>query len=823
MYKKFQEQTQKPQKENNNLMAKILGIISGGGDIDDINNYVKTENINLNNHINKSILHEIIEVNDNIIDMHHKLELIKYCLNNNVYIDHTNLAKQTILHLACKAQYIDIVKLLVEKKANLIVIDQYGKTPLHYAIIGNIVDCIKKHKKKDIIPFDKDKHQYNDELEEIISIIRKKIFSLPNKEILENIQYVLNNNNDYKIIATNIDNDFKFKNDILNLINKPDENINKNKENLLNKIIEHKKKIVESLQNKFKESLQPYNENYTIPDNTNVVQYKYDILNNLATIDRKIIFNEIKKYVKKYKLAGLNDVDYLLGTNVIKILNLYINHHLNILANKFIIEILKERDIPYDIPTQNIHFLQNTPFEMLFEDNKKLYMDNDDIYIQNNLKPHDFEKYSLSINYNSTNNKTNMKCHNNNIELIKHLLQQPLIIQLINVIDNNKKTAIHYAIDNMQIDIITEFLNLPNIKKIINIPELINYELNLFKIHNDILFDDDIKIILWKKLCQSYFNKLIKTVNDNEKYKNINIKNIDNINPHFIILYNKYIYTNIQDPTVLAQYQTLFTDDYKHCQPIINRFTTNYGNTLKSSDLYTNELIHIYNLNYIYYTIDEINKNKNITAYKSDFKIIENLYKEKYDKILNNYFMKNQNKIEDNDVLKNIIKNCAKLIHNYITLHLIKIIKKYLLLYIQNQEMIDRTQIEMDIVMMKSIKENIFNESLNQMLTSSDYKLEIQIIKIIRKIYDNDKDPDKHRSSIDFIFDNIKNKLISNTILPIKEDSLFINNLEEFIFPYYRDIYYPTVINELFNLVDAYNRYIVTEYRHIQIINKLLE
>jgi hypothetical protein len=55
MYKKFSEQLQKPlqkkfiQEQSDILYAKILNIISNNGSINDIHNFLKTENIVLNN------------------------------------------------------------------------------------------------------------------------------------------------------------------------------------------------------------------------------------------------------------------------------------------------------------------------------------------------------------------------------------------------------------------------------------------------------------------------------------------------------------------------------------------------------------------------------------------------------------------------------------------------------------------------------------------------------------------------------------------------------------------------------------------------------
>ena len=50
---------------------------------------------------------------------------------------------QTPLHYACMKGYVDIVKILIEKNADLNVKNKYNNTPLHIACMRGYVDIVK--------------------------------------------------------------------------------------------------------------------------------------------------------------------------------------------------------------------------------------------------------------------------------------------------------------------------------------------------------------------------------------------------------------------------------------------------------------------------------------------------------------------------------------------------------------------------------------------------------------------------------------------------------------------------------------------------------
>jgi ankyrin repeat protein len=121
---------------------------------------------------------------------------------------------------------------------------------------------------------------------------------------------------------------------------------------------------------------------------------------------------------------------------------------------------------------------------------------------------------------------------------------------------------------------------------------------------------------------------------------------------------------------------------------------------------------------------------------------------------------------------------------------------------------------------------NVTEKYLNEIVGESNSKLAKYIfddipeklVKNVLNIYRED-DPDKDTGDIDYLFGNIIN-LLTNTTIPIKNDSPLIKNLKDTIFPYYRQ-YTITAINELKLLIDNYLRYMYTMGQNIDIISTL--
>ena len=95
------------------------------------------------------------------------------------------------------------------------------------------------------------------------------------------------------------------------------------------------------------------------------------------------------------------------------------------------------------------------------------------------------------------------------------------------------------------------------------------------------------------------------------------------------------------------------------------------------------------------------------------------------------------------------------------------------------------------------------------------------VVKMQLDIYD-DNDTDKKFGSIEEMFGQIDNILMSSEVISITNDSSLITNLNEYVYPYYRHIF-ETVIPKMKSLIDNYCNYITNEHRHMEIMISLLK
>lgn len=151
----------------------------------------------------QNILHIILE-NDNLSKAD-KTECIKF-LNKHSGLKmsyNANANYVTPLHLACKYQLYDIVKILINAGHDINAEDANGKTPLYYALATTDVPCPPRKKSK----------------VKKTKVEKKTILSLS-----ENLKTIIDNDNDLKRILTHIKNTCSilptiFKNETMNIIN----------------------------------------------------------------------------------------------------------------------------------------------------------------------------------------------------------------------------------------------------------------------------------------------------------------------------------------------------------------------------------------------------------------------------------------------------------------------------------------------------------------------------------------------------------------------------------------------------------------------------
>ena len=92
------------------------------------------------------------------------------------------------------------------------------------------------------------------------------------------------------------------------------------------------------------------------------------------------------------------------------------------------------------------------------------------------------------------------------------------------------------------------------------------------------------------------------------------------------------------------------------------------------------------------------------------------------------------------------------------------------------------------------------------------------LVKSILGIYSSDEE---NPISIDNLFSNIINIILSNGIFPINQDASLINNLNTYVFPYYQDLL-NNIIPFMKTVIDNYNRFILNEGRYITIMKELI-
>ena len=155
-------------------------------DTQQIKQFSMVNNVPLNvNDINgENLIHKAI-TNENILKKEfHRLNIIKFLIQNDVNPDKPNKENQTPLHLACKMQYSDIVKYLIKTGVNINYQDNYGATPFHYALQGQLKLLEADKEIKDFIPPQKNIDiERKDKLLEIKSISIRLLTSLIQKFI----------------------------------------------------------------------------------------------------------------------------------------------------------------------------------------------------------------------------------------------------------------------------------------------------------------------------------------------------------------------------------------------------------------------------------------------------------------------------------------------------------------------------------------------------------------------------------------------------------------------------------------------------------------
>ena len=255
-------------------------------------------------------------------------------------------------------------------------------------------------------------------------------------------------------------------------------------------------------------------------------------------------------------------------------------------------------------------------------------------------------------------------------------------------------------------------------------------------------------------------------------------------------------------------------------------------------DLLTKDDARLKNINNIHLTITQLQANeinilnstsdKNILLNtKNELETISDLYSTIFVKIINDlndlpqYYDINENYVLNEliNIIEHVVSHtlCANFYYS-----IVKTITKYLL------------SINPKEINLNGNNHNKFIKELVNRIVDANYgdvkseprlkqyiidQLPLQLIKFLLNIYSKDEDPTIN--SIDSLFDNIINIILSNGIFPINRDASLITNLTEYVFPYYKELF-SIIIPFMKTVLDNYNRFIINEANLIVIITELL-
>jgi ankyrin repeat protein len=143
----FLNRTIIPSKDIDPLLISTLLLKVSTDEVNllDLGNFILSNGITTNDMLNEdgqSILH-IILLNDNI-SSRKKLEIIKYLKSNFTLLLSYDKNGRTPLHLAVQNQLHDIVKELIEAGHDVNALDNFYKSPVHYAVIGKTTEAPQK-------------------------------------------------------------------------------------------------------------------------------------------------------------------------------------------------------------------------------------------------------------------------------------------------------------------------------------------------------------------------------------------------------------------------------------------------------------------------------------------------------------------------------------------------------------------------------------------------------------------------------------------------------------------------------------------------------
>jgi ankyrin repeat protein len=255
---KFIERYNIPEKKVDDSLVLKLFLYVDEGNISKIKQYVQ-ENyllLNVKNENGESPIHYVIKSTNMINE--DKINLVKYLLLRGASAISYDKYNITPLHLAVKAQILEIVELLIKYGADINSLDSNNMNSLHYAVLGKTTPCISERLEEDKSLVQREKKPVSEDTR-IVKNLTDNVNELFFKWII--IQRY------FKNIYNNIDNydnlyvsELKVKKDELNkkveeIINNKDINLDRKQDEIEKELTKISDDLKNSLMGNIKDSL----------------------------------------------------------------------------------------------------------------------------------------------------------------------------------------------------------------------------------------------------------------------------------------------------------------------------------------------------------------------------------------------------------------------------------------------------------------------------------------------------------------------------------------------------------------------------------------
>jgi ankyrin repeat protein len=214
------------------------------------------------------------------------------------------------------------------------------------------------------------------------------------------------------------------------------------------------------------------------------------------------------------------------------------------------------------------------------------------------------------------------------------------------------------------------------------------------------------------------------------------------------------------------------------------------------------------------HSYNEVNK---LTDFLNDIKCIENNLKFICD-YLDQRYLENAT-IENNMVLADVCNSICYTTIITVQNNFLLAIKKMVILYIIRTLGVESFDKYKGILDLLTNDEGPLNYRINKNKRDNITVENVKTILGVKDLSDNE--------NIDYTgFDNyvadIRQILVSNSILPIPNDSIFMKNYDNYIIPYYR-LLFRTSIDHQKKLLTNYIKYIINQYNGVKVIRLILE